>query len=736
MATREPIEKYFRIISFLVALAGVFALFASGGVGIILLSGFAFTTLLAWWFEGTKWQISERVALVLVVGALAFFVADWKFRFLGVWDGGIFAASGLSRLILFLSAVKLLQKKSDKDWIFIYLIAFFQVLLAAGLSISIYYIVSLVLFLLTASAAIVAFEIRKSARDAEESEADRSGIRRVAGEIHAPGRTVGRLPLISFAIIIAIGLVAVPIFFALPRSNAAGFSGSLANRVSVTGFSNSVRLGAIGTLQKNDATVMRVRIVQNSNADLKSLRWRGVALDKFDNKGWTKSRPEIYPATNTRRNYFMLLEYPSTHGQTTVQTVYLEPLNTNVLFALKTPYAIGGKSYLSKDAEGALLGSGSGIERSVYTVYSDTSEPAPDLLREDSIAYRKDYARYLQLPEDIDERIPELASKWITDAKASNRYDSAKAIENRLRRDFKYSLEMRAGGEQPVADFLFNVKAGHCEYFASAMAVMLRSQGIASRVVNGFSNGEFNETAGVYVVRQYDAHSWVEVYFPESNAWVEFDPTPPDWEQRKGGNSFFSVIGGYFEAIETFWIQYVVAYDGQEQQSLFRRFRDSVSQAADSGSGFLSELQRRLGEIVEEIRGDGGWVSALKFGGIGTAILLGGLLAVFLLYRIFRMIASIPFLARFGKRFRGDQAKKIIGFYETMTELLRKYGLERTPSQTPLEFAMATGFAEVVAITEAYHAVRFGERELTVGEGDHIESRIEELRIRLAETKA
>ena len=87
---------------------------------------------------------------------------------------------------------------------------------------------------------------------------------------------------------------------------------------------------------------------------------------------------------------------------------------------------------------------------------------------------------------------------------------------------------MKASGDEPLADFLFNIREGHCEYFSTAMAIMLRTQGIATRIVNGFQQGDFNETAGVYVVKQRDAHSWVEVYFPETDSWVTFDPTPSE----------------------------------------------------------------------------------------------------------------------------------------------------------------------------------------------------------------
>ena len=99
-------------------------------------------------------------------------------------------------------------------------------------------------------------------------------------------------------------------------------------------------------------------------------------------------------------------------------------------------------------------------------------------------------------------------------------------VEEYLRTSFGYTLEQKASGDDPLSDFLFNVREGHCEYFATAMAVMLRTKGIATRVVNGFQEGEFNATANMYVVRQRHAHSWVEVYFPGENAWITFDPTP------------------------------------------------------------------------------------------------------------------------------------------------------------------------------------------------------------------
>ena len=142
----------------------------------------------------------------------------------------------------------------------------------------------------------------------------------------------------------------------------------------------------------------------------------------------------------------------------------------------------------------------------------------------------------------LDRRIPQLAEQ-IT-ASADNNYDKAPALEIYLRTHFGYTLQLpRTVPHDPLANFLFERKQGHCEYFASSMAVMLRTLGIPSRVVNGFRTGEFNDLTSQYVVRASNAHSWVEAYFPELG-WVAFDPTPGASIPARTGWSRVIVVRG------------------------------------------------------------------------------------------------------------------------------------------------------------------------------------------------
>jgi hypothetical protein len=269
---------------------------------------------------------------------------------------------------------------------------------------------------------------------------------------------------------------------------------------------------------------------------------------------------------------------------------------------------------------------------------------------------------------------------------------------------------MRAAGPDPLADFLFNVKAGHCEYFSTAMAVMLRTRGIAARVVNGFLPGEYNEAAGAYTVRQSDAHSWVEVYFPETQSWVTFDPTPAAGRVEPVRSGLVGQLGKYVEALELIWFQYVVGYDKQEQRSL-----------ATSLQNHLFDYRRLLAQTVASIRREisaHGRTIALSLFTVAVAFL--GLVAG---RRVWRFgWRGLTWSARQPKR----DASAVV-FYERLLRLLASRGVKRDPDLTPLEFAGGLDFQPALTITRAYNRVRFGGQELSESELREIERALTQL---------
>src|SRR5262249_34194485 len=132
--------------------------------------------------------------------------------------------------------------------------------------------------------------------------------------------------------------------------------------------------------------------------------------------------------------------------------------------------------------------------------------------------------RYLQLPSSLEPAVASLAKQIVGDAQAPA--EKAERVARYLRANFRYTLDLsRDESRAPLEDFLFVERQGHCEYFAPAMAILLRTQGVPTRVVNGFLGGEWNEFGGYYAIRQGDAHSWVEVYLP-GVGFTPFDPTP------------------------------------------------------------------------------------------------------------------------------------------------------------------------------------------------------------------
>jgi hypothetical protein len=317
----------------------------------------------------------------------------------------------------------------------------------------------------------------------------------------------------------------------------------------------------------------------------------------------------------------------------------------------------------------------------------------------------------LQLPASLDQRIEALANAIVVNAHARNRYDEAKAIEAHLQQEFGYSLQMRAGGPDPLADFLFHVKTGHCEYFSTAMAVMLRTRGIAARVVNGFLPGEYNDAAGAYTVRQSDAHSWVEAYFPDTQTWVTFDPTPAAGKAEPVSVGIAAQLGKYAEALELFWFQYVVGYDQQEQRSLAA----SVSAHVNQYRGWLERLVASLRRTISLY---------------GSTLALTGFTIAAVLLVLFVALRARRFGWRWALSFKRQRERtetSAVVFYQRLMALLERQGIERNPDLTPLEFATGLGLQLALQITRAYNRVRFGGQELSPVELREIEKTLNEL---------
>jgi hypothetical protein len=306
----------------------------------------------------------------------------------------------------------------------------------------------------------------------------------------------------------------------------------------------------------------------------------------------------------------------------------------------------------------------------------------------------------LRLPA-VDPRVRQLAQQ-VTNSSRTN-FDRATAIESYLRTRYGYTLELqRIPVQDPIANFLFVRKRGHCEYFASSMAVMLRTIGIPSRVVNGFRSDEFNDITGNYVVRAKDAHSWVEAYFP-GYGWQMFDPTPAG---AGGTPQGWDRLALYVDAMASFWRDWVVSYDtthqlvlGQTAITGTRSIWENARKWARDRYEDMLEWARRSQDRVEN--SPARW--AIIGGAIALLVLLLGNLGRFARWLHEKWLQAHP------ERSPGQAATM---WYERMARAVSRRGIHKTAAQTPREFVRRiedTGLREPdLRFTEVYESARFG----------------------------
>jgi hypothetical protein len=328
--------------------------------------------------------------------------------------------------------------------------------------------------------------------------------------------------------------------------------------------------------------------------------------------------------------------------------------------------------------------------------------PAPEL-RQASADYPELTRRmYLELPT-LDPRIAKLGAQ-ITNG-ATNPYDKASRIETYLKTKYAYSLDLTdPHGKDPLSYFLFDRRAGHCEYFASAMTILARTQGIPARYVTGFLPGEYNDVGGDYIVRASDAHAWVEIYFPDYG-WITFDPTPPG-NARPGG--LLERLAMYWDWFQFAWSEWIVNYDFGHQLSLAQNMQRTSHDFGDRAQKYYKEKQRQLMQLILALD------KRIEASQYFLPSLLVLLVALLMYLRGRPLITYV--VARWSLRARraGNLTASLAALeYREMLRLLEKRGWKKAESQTPLEFAAAIPSSEISApvaqLTELYQSARFGE---------------------------
>jgi len=567
-------------------------------------------------------------------------------------------------------------------------------------------------FLVIAPGALVLSHLRREVEgNYRQGARDRTGLpvdvprilrsRRVISRKFLAATCLLSLPMLAFTLVL---------FLIFPRVGLSLLLFAHPHAGRMIGFSDRVDLGEVGVLRDDPTVALRfqLRPPLDPSPSLFPLRLRGTAFDTYDGRAWSRSDHNQRPAPCSEghaEGVFPLLREPDPlHDR--VVSFDLEPIEPPVVFlpsrvvALQlrapSPYVIADRAPLRCGTEEEIRYSNSDYRGLHYETYiaSDNelfAKPLP----------ARERANDLSLPVDLPARINELARAWTANALTADA--KAHAIQDRLRTDYRYDLHSPSQGTpQPLDHFLFISKRGHCEFFSTTMAIMLRTIGIPSRNVTGFVGGTWNRFGHYYAVRQGEAHSWVEAYVesPIGPTWQTFDPTPTSAVQpTEPPAGYYYYARDFFEAISQRWNTYVIGYDLRKQLRL------------------IEDVRRHYVSPLTGIGLEGGtFGSAVAPLARPLALAAIGAIAYVVWRRRRRAIRTPP-----PRSTRADEARQTAAaaLYRAFEAALSTKGIARPAHVPPLTYAEILRSerhplsACILHITRLYLETRFGGEEVT-----------------------
>lgn len=684
------------------------AMTTGGAISPVMALGGLVGLAISWWWEPPRiryerWSLAWTIASVFAL-AYAVLTAVVTGDFLGV--GGQF--------LTWLVVAKAFNRRAARDWQQLYLLAFLMLVAGSVLNPELTYGLCFLGFVISSTWAMTLFHLRREMEDnllVKHAAADRASERVEVQRILDSRRIVnGRFFLGTGMLSFGVFLAAAAVFLALPRVGI-GFFLKSRGGLTLAGFSDGVKLGGHGVIKNDSTVVMRVEVpAKVGGREAPDIHWRGVAFDYYSKGQWTRSSRaprtgETVQESQTVDRKYLMWDGPALPwskvddlaGKLVRQDIWLDPLDSDVLFGAGQPriveyqHVVKPRRFASQYNDEMRLAHGSTVH---YTVWSQLRPPPPDALRAARGPLPRNYDVYLELGPEITQRTRDKALE-ITRG-FTNNYDKAVAIEQWLKNHATYTLVLADPGDQePVDFFLFDRKQGHCEYFASAFAILARAAGIPVRNVNGFLGGEWNEYQGYVAVRAGDAHSWDEVYFPGAG-WVTFDPTPPaDIDQLgRGGTGWRARIGRFLDTLRFQWTKWVIDYDLASQLELFKSIGRAIKGAALSAKAAVVRVKD---EALEH------WPITLALIAAPTVLLL----------RRRRRGGGEPLL---GARPVRRSRTTVAATYDQVQKALAKAGVTREAHTTPKELAVrmaaqdAPGAAQVGELVELYYAAEWGGR--------------------------
>ncbi len=747
-----------------------------------------FTDHLGWF------HLHRHVANLCALAAVGFAIMDFLEQ-----DSGT-QLIAIANLLIYLQLILLYQRKNLRVYWHLLVLSLLQVVVAAALNLGIEFGVLLILYMFLALLTLALLFILCETAP-YRSLATATALAADGGADASPGTfrtgvpgTVRGAENTRFAAVLAtqqpaesmltrsflwqVGRLGVTtllltflVFFLTPRLGNSSWRGGSAGNQRLVGFSQEVALNDIGRVLESPETVMRVQFVEDATNlpyDVGSdFYLRGSVLANYQpvDGRWTALR-------RTMPNRRPLPAANESLGQVIRQSIILEepPVLFSVMPALRV--SSSAENLLVSPETGRLMmqppepeGGARQIRYEVGTTAFRDGRQRKIIPRNFGVTtigalLQPPYRRYLGSADRVP-KVGQIAAEVIARSGIgdNDRTAQATALEAYLQQTdlFSYTLEQHQRpphGTDPIEFFLTEQREGHCEYFASALALMLRSQGIPSRLVVGYRGGEYNRVGHYYVVRQLHAHAWVEAYLepehipagalregetPEFGAWMRLDPTPADSDPVASfpGSQLLDRLGQFTDYIQVLWNDYILGMDPKRQrEAIYKPLKDSTLLLNGHWwQAFGSELIRKMG--VDSLAS----FYLHWFNWHALPAVIGVLLLMVAFYLVLRRPVQRVWRhawGRFGQRllFARFTRRRDLDFYFRFEKMLRRFGMRRAPGQTPRELAStatqlvsSVDHAQVVAslsqdIVNLFYHVRYGGHPLDTAEAKTIEQKL------------
>lgn len=708
-----------KVITYLLAGIGLIALSFGGELSSTSLAIIAIAYVASWFCEGKlienpRWAKGWTAFLLFVmVAQVARAIAGGA-----GWLGYAMEFAAL------LTVSRLCNRRTAADYQQIAMLAFMHLIAATVLTNDLGYAGLFLAFVIVTPWALTLAHMRHEIERNYPKEPSADGGSDVS-RVLASKRLVGA-PFLLWTALLSLPMLAmtVALFLVFPRVGLGFVSLGQQRGQHVAGFGNKVELGGFGVI-RDDPTVV-VRVTPSRQLSFREqefyLRLRGTAFDHYDGRKWTRSEGlslsmsplgDYYALRRMRKDNDLTLQIVLNRLDEPV--LFLAPGTVGLRIPQRDVASIRTRTRVTR-SHGLDLRYQSPDELGIiYNLFVSTDKSEFDI----PVAHDMDDERYLQVPEGH-ERVAELARKV-----AGNLTDPlqiALKLQKYLRDESRFAytvVQPEVGNKNPLDVFLFEARRGHCEYFATALAIMLRTLGIPARNVTGFVGGEYNRYGGYFALRQADAHSWVEVHIPE-RGWVTLDPTPAS-RDAFGPAFFFRNLNEALDAMRNYWMLNVVGYDFRTQVQGLREISAFLRKFSPRGFGFGNKGQQSTarGEPTRSKSEHASTtVAILAVLGLGIALL----------------IAVRRFKRNQARRLTSVSAREAQALYRALERALAEKGKARPAHVTPEAHARALkeqGFSAaeaVLEVTDVYLRARYGEVVMPVERIRAIKARLDDVK--------